>query len=212
MSELPTRTRGRPRHFDEETVLNDLTALFWQKGYRETSTADLVETSGVHKPSLYRTFGTKDELFATILRRYFTKRMEMISQLIDVAGPGIEGIHTFLELMEQDVISGSSQNGCLLVNSSAELCGTTPGFEHFGREYRNALRRQLRTLITKAGPEAGNTDSLTDQRTELFLNFLFGLNLSTRAGADETEIKQVVNAMQATVDTWADTTQPNRIL
>jgi AcrR family transcriptional regulator len=202
MSGMNTRSRGRPRLFDEEAVLDELTALFWRKGYSQTSMADLVDASGVHKSSLYSTFGTKEELFAKILRRYLAGRMDMLSALIERAGPGIDGIHNFLELLRGDVVSGTSQEGCLLVNTSAELHGTAPGFEDFGVEYRQALRERVRGLISQAEPEETTGDSLTDQRTDLFITFLFGLNVATRGGADESEIGRLIDAMHATVDTW----------
>ena len=47
MSETNTRSRGRPRLFDEDAVLDELTELFWRKGYSQTSIADLVDASGV---------------------------------------------------------------------------------------------------------------------------------------------------------------------
>ena len=66
MSGAHARSRGRPRLFDEEAVLDELTGLFWEKGYAQTSMADLVHASGVHKSSLYSTFGSKEELFSKI--------------------------------------------------------------------------------------------------------------------------------------------------
>jgi len=202
MSSMSTRSRGRPRLFDEEAVLDELTALFWQKGYSQTSMADLVDASGVHKSSLYSTFGTKEALFAKILRRYFDSRMDMMSALVDRAGPGIDGIHAFLELLRSDLVSGTSQQGCLLVNTSSELCGTAPGFEHFGVEFRKALRECLRGLISQAEREGAASNSVTGQRTDLFMTFMLGLNLTVRGGADENEIGRVIDAMQATIDTW----------
>jgi len=202
MSSTSTRSRGRPRLFDEEAVLDELTALFWQKGYSQTSMADLVDASGVHKSSLYSTFGTKEELFAKVLQRYLADRMDMFSKLVQQAGPGIDGIHAFLELLRGDLISGTGQQGCLLVNSSTELSGTAPGFEDFGVAFRKALRERLRALIRQAEPKGTATDRVTDQRTDLFMTFMFGLNLTARGGADENEIRRVIDAMQATVDTW----------
>jgi len=202
MSSTSTRSRGRPRLFDEDAVLDELTALFWRKGYSQTSMADLVEASGVHKSSLYSTFGTKEALFAKVLRRYFAGRMDMLSALVDQAGPGIDGIHAFLELLRGNLVSDTGQQGCLLVNTSSELCGTAPGFEDFGVEYRKALRERLRGLIRQAEPEGTASSSVTGQRTDLFMTFMLGLNLTVRGGADENEIGRVIDAMRATVDTW----------
>ena len=202
MSTVNTRSRGRPRLFDEEAVLDELTALFWEKGYSKTSMADLVEASGVHKSSLYSTFGSKDELFSKILRRYLAGRMDAMSALIDEAGPGIEGIHAFLERIRGNIIAGGHREGCLLVNSASELHGSAPGFENFGAEYREALRARIRKLIQQAEPEGAPDSVLTDQRTDLFVTFMAGLNVTVRGGADEHEIGRTIDAMHATVDTW----------
>ena len=202
MSGAHARSRGRPRLFDEEAVLDELTALFWEKGYAQTSMADLVEASGVHKSSLYSTFGSKEELFSKILRRYLAGRMDALSALIEEAGPGIEGIHGFLELIRGNIISGGHREGCLLVNSSSELHGTAPGFENFGAEYRAALRERIRKLIQQAEPEGAPNGVLTDQRTDLFVTFMAGLNVTVRGGADEDEIGRTVDAMHAAVDAW----------
>lgn len=202
MSGVNTRSRGRPRLFDEEAVLDELTALFWEKGYSQTSMADLVEASGVHKSSLYSTFGSKDELFSKILHRYLKGRMEALSALIEEAGPGIEGIHGFLDLIRGNIVSSGNRQGCLLVNSSSELHGSAPGFENFGAEYRAALRERIRKLIQQAEPENVPNSVLTDQRTDLFITFMAGLNVTVRGGADEREIDRTIDAMHATVDTW----------
>ena len=198
MNESDTRKRGRPRSFDEETVLDELTALFWRKGYTQTSIADLVEVSGVHKPSLYRIFGTKEELFAKVLRRYLDARMSMFETFIDSVEPDIEGIHTFLSLLSDDVISGTSQHGCLLVISSVELEGTAPGFDDFGPAYRTALRKHVLKLVTRAG----GTNEVIDQRADLLVTWLMGLDVTTRGASNDAEIDRIINAMHATIDTW----------
>ena len=201
MSGANARSRGRPRLFDEEAVLDELTALFWEKGYSKTSMADLVDATGVHKSSLYSTFGSKEELFSKVLRRYLAGRMDGLSALIEEAGPGIDGIHAFLELIRGNILSGDRQ-GCLLANSSSELHGTAPGFENFGVGYRAALRERIRVLIAQAEPEGAADSQLTDQRTDLFVTFMAGLNVTVRGGADEAEIARTIDAMHATVETW----------
>lgn len=176
--------------------------MFRVKGFGPTSVTDLVETSGVHRPSLYRTFGTKEELFTKILRRYLADRMEMFSALIESAGPRVDGIHRFLDHVREDTVSGAGQQGCLLVTTSTELCGSTPGFENFGIEYRAELRKRLRVLVSQAQPADGADEKLTDQRTDLFVTFLLGLDVTTRGGGDAAEIARAIDAMHSTVDSW----------
>jgi AcrR family transcriptional regulator len=113
------------------------------KGYSQTTVADLAETSGVHKPSLYRTFGTEEELFAKILRRFMKARMEMFAALVEAAGPGVDGIDTFLSMIREDVVSGTSRHGCLLVATSTELGGMSRRARGRRRERRDRTLRSL---------------------------------------------------------------------
>jgi AcrR family transcriptional regulator len=61
---------GRPREFDVEKALELALQVFWRKGYEGASMADLTETMGITKPSLYAAFGNKEELFRKALDRY----------------------------------------------------------------------------------------------------------------------------------------------
>lgn len=199
VSETEARPRGRPRQFDEEAALRRLTALFWRNGYTRTSITDLVEASGVHRPSLYRTFGTKEELFATILRRFFDARVESLRALLDRVTPDVDGIHTFVATLRDDILSDPERRGCLVAASTAELGGTAPGFEGFGTAYRDALRGVYRDLVAHAGGD----DAAIDARAELMVTWSLGLDVSVRAGADDDELDRIFDAMHATVDDWS---------
>lgn len=202
VSGAKNRSRGRPRGYDEEAVWDQLTSVFWANGYTQTTMADLVEATGVHTSSLYATFGTKEELFAKVLRRYLAARMETFATMIQTAGPGVDGIHAFLDAVRADAVSGSGQHGCLLNTTCTELCGTTPSFEDFGLEYRTALRQELRVLIQQAEPENSPNAVVTDQRTDVVFAFLLGVDGITRGGGSEAEVGRLIDALHATVDTW----------
>lgn len=201
MSTTSKAAVGRPRLFDEEAVLAKLSALFWQQGYTQTSMSDIVATSGVHKPSLYRTFGTKDELFAAVLRHYLAERTAMFADLIDQAGPGIDGVHRFLDLFEADAVSERGRDGCLLVMASNELRGNLAGYD-FSAEYRRGMRAQLSVLINQAVPPEETDSPIVQARTDLLTTYLLGLHVIMRSGADADEIHQYLHAMHVTVDTW----------
>jgi TetR/AcrR family transcriptional regulator, transcriptional repressor for nem operon len=58
---------GRPREFDEQGALAAAAEVFRQQGYAATSIDHLVRATGVHRGSLYGTFGSKHGLFIRVL-------------------------------------------------------------------------------------------------------------------------------------------------
>lgn len=63
-------TTGRPRCFCVDGALDKALDVFWRKGYDGTSLSDLTEAMGINRPSLYATYGNKEELFFKVLDRY----------------------------------------------------------------------------------------------------------------------------------------------
>lgn len=61
---------GRPRTFDLDEVLDRAVLVFWSKGFEGASLDDLTEAMGISRPSLYRAFGNKEDLFYKALDRY----------------------------------------------------------------------------------------------------------------------------------------------
>ena len=61
---------ARSKEFDVDEVLLKAMHLFWDQGYENTSMQDLVKGMGIHKRSLYDTFGDKHTLFMKVLDRY----------------------------------------------------------------------------------------------------------------------------------------------
>ena len=60
----------RTKEFDPDEALGRAVEVFWSKGYEATSIKDLQEGMGIRRQSLYDTFGSKRELFLTVLRFY----------------------------------------------------------------------------------------------------------------------------------------------
>ncbi len=58
---------GRHKEFDQEKAVDQALELFWEKGYESTSIQDLCDHLGIHRGSLYDTFGDKHELFLACL-------------------------------------------------------------------------------------------------------------------------------------------------
>ena len=203
--ETGRRGRGRPRTFDEEAVLDSLTALFWQQGYEATSVADIAECTGLNKSSLYNTFGSKQELFDRILDRYITNRVEMLAQIVDEAGDGIAALHAFLEMVRAETETEMGRYGCLAVNSSAELGGDTAEVAEMATKYRSRLFDTIENVIRRAA-DAGELDPTQIQNhTTMLVTFMLGVSVTVRGGADAEAIGRIIDAAHATVDSWAVT-------
>lgn len=63
---------GRPRGFDERTVIAAATRAFTDLGYEATSVDDLLQATGLHRGSLYQAFGSKRGLFLAVLRAHLS--------------------------------------------------------------------------------------------------------------------------------------------
>lgn len=67
-----TKKVGRPRNFLREDALLAAINVFWQKGYDGASMKDLTQGMGINGPSLYSTFGDKQELYLQAIDAYAT--------------------------------------------------------------------------------------------------------------------------------------------
>lgn len=71
---------GRPRSFDEAAAVASAAELFARHGYEGTSVDDLVRGLGIHRGSLYSTFGSKRALYLRVLAGH----------VADLAGAGAD--------------------------------------------------------------------------------------------------------------------------
>ena len=61
---------ARSKEFEENEVLEKAMRLFGDQGYEKTSMSDLIEHMGIHRRSLYDTFGDKHTLFLKAMDRF----------------------------------------------------------------------------------------------------------------------------------------------
>src|SRR5437868_8754755 len=69
-TEITKRSRGRPRGFDAEEVLERVRGVFLAKGFTGASLDELAAAAGLNRPSLYAAFGDKGQLYIATLRFY----------------------------------------------------------------------------------------------------------------------------------------------
>ncbi len=75
-------TRGRPRLFDRDTMIQKALMLFWEHGYEGTSVAQLVEAMGITPPSLYAAFGSKEGLYREAVDLYLSGPGQFVARAL----------------------------------------------------------------------------------------------------------------------------------
>lgn len=82
------KKRGRPKAYDHDTVLEQALEVFWQKGFAATSLDDLVEATGVNRPSLYAGFGDKEALYIKAMEFYQNRLRAQLDGILTCNGQG----------------------------------------------------------------------------------------------------------------------------
>ena len=87
---------GRPRGFDEAEVVRSAVTLFASRAYDGISVDDLVAHLGVHRNSLYKTFGSKRGLYLAALRRHLDDDITPLLSRIGAADSLTEAVNRAL--------------------------------------------------------------------------------------------------------------------
>ena len=151
----------RQREFDKEKALDDAMELFWEKGYAATSISDLTAKMGIQRPSLYATFGDKEELFEAALRRYTNLHASLIRTILQKTTLVKEAFrHLFEELIEEEYKDKVSK-GCFCINTMVELAPHDQKFEVLTREHEMYLSVIFQETLLK-GIKSGELESNLD--------------------------------------------------
>jgi len=188
---------GRKREFDKQNALDAAMKVFWNKGYLGASLTDLTEGMGINKPSMYATFGNKENLFLEATKHYIDHHAKPHVDLLSDSGLDlITRIKNYLTSVVAAQCDATSPKGCyisLCVSEAAADC----------------MPIQARALIDEAGgyalamltefleqdPEA-KALKLNEQAAEkaLFLvSVLHGTAAMARAGKTMTELNPVIS-------------------
>jgi AcrR family transcriptional regulator len=159
------RKRGRPRVLNRETGLEVAANLFWERGYEGTSIADLTAAMGITPPSLYATFGSKEELFRMALNQSISQQNSQRLQLLDAKRPVYETLKLFL----YDVAEGDTQpdkpRGCIVSTAVLQHSEENASVARTTAALREASIQVLKSRFDRAVsegelPEGTDTDTL----------------------------------------------------
>lgn len=189
---------SRSKEFDETEVLDQALELFRARGFKHTSFSDLTEELGVSRQSLYDTYGDKQALYHTALKRYLVRGQERMRRCLGEAGPVREAFANFFRGMI-DAGCESGGRGCMMVNAMVELsphdAETRALAQTHAREIEGLFASRL-AAAQRAGDLSPDRDPVALSR--FFYHTLLGLAVSGRAFGDKESQRQTVHlALQA---------------
>jgi len=182
---------ARPKKFDEAATLQKALLVFWKKGFSGTSMADLVTAMNINAPSLYDTYGDKQQLFLLALRNYQHAQQDWMTELAAQPLPVKEILSTLLKALVEETLSDPDRKGCFMVNTITELANRDDQVLKIAGENDNQIRGILAGLIKK-GQSSGE---ISEQKSpEVLASYLFTSIMGIRVVSAANSDKALLNA------------------
>ncbi len=147
-----------PRAADR--ILETARKLFYRDGIRAIGVDEIVRQAGVTKPSLYRSFASKDELAASYLRAYDLEFWKKFDRSVEAhPGDARAQILDFLTGVGRRTVH-VGYRGCGMTNAAVEYPEPGHPARTVGEANKRELRRRLRQMAADMG--AADADTLGD--------------------------------------------------
>lgn len=165
--------------FDREQKLEQAMQLFWQKGFANTSIADLVQRLGINRFSLYNSFGDKQALYEAALQRYLAKTMQHLQPLMQ-PDAGLAQIEAFLRQFEQR--QQDNPFGCFIQNAVVEYAGTDAMVTAQAQQLFSQVQVALRSALENGQQQGDISLKLSaDDLAALMLVQMQGMRVLSKA-------------------------------
>ncbi|MDF2645039.1 MAG: TetR family transcriptional regulator [Paenibacillus sp.] len=182
---------ARSKEFEVNEVLDKAIQLFWAQGYEKTSMHELVNFMGIHRRSIYDTFGDKHALFMKALERYEAKQTNKMKFLVEKRKPIKELIR---ELLESTLRNEGEPLGCFLVNSGVELGVLDPEVASLVDESYSRAEELLTNLVLE-GQQTGEIKADFEPKviSHYLMNAWLGLRTLVKTTTDQQKLKNIID-------------------
>ncbi|WEX76529.1 TetR/AcrR family transcriptional regulator [Sinorhizobium numidicum] len=188
-------TVGRPRTFDRDSALMEAMRVFWSRGYEGTSIQDLVEAMGVNKPSLYATFGCKEELFREAVELYERTEGLHVTRSLERATSARAAVEEMLRTNAVAYTDAAKPRGCMIVLSSLLGAPENEEVRRFLAENRLNGERSLKQRLQRGIAEGDLPPSAdVDRLAAFYTTVLEGLSIQARDGASPEKLSSIIDA------------------
>jgi AcrR family transcriptional regulator len=190
------RSRGRPRGYDPEEALIEVTNAFWDSGFTGTSLDDLSSATGMNRPSLYGAFGDKRSAYLKTLERYREMGRTVMKEQLASPRPLQEALRGVFARAIEIYLSGKrGARGCYLIGTAATESVRDPKiravFAAGLHELDELMEARLRTAVAQGELK---TDIDPAVLARVLCSIMNSLALRARAGDSRATLESIADA------------------
>jgi AcrR family transcriptional regulator len=188
---------GRPKRAADR-IRDSARELFYRQGIRAVGVDEIVSRAGVTKPSLYRSFPSKDELVADYLRDHGLERLRLFDATIAERPDDPRGqFRLWLKALSRKATK-SDYRGCGNSNAAVEYPDRNHPARKVAAANKKRFRERLRNLAQAIG--AKQPDALGDALL-LVIEGAYGSGQLFGPGGPA---RVLVDAADALIDAYTD--------
>lgn len=184
---------GRPREFDIDQALDCAVRQFWEKGYEGTSLSDLTDAMGITRPSLYATFGNKEQLFLKVIERYSHDHVAYVRDA--VAQSDVADVARYLLRAAADAQTNPDYpHGCLEMHAALVSSADSQPIRQLLIQRRAAARTLLQERLAQAIAEGDlPPDTNAADLARLLFAITQGMAVQAADGATRSELHRLAD-------------------
>lgn len=188
---------GRTRGFDVEEALDLALDLFWQQGYDSTPMQSLCRATGLQPGSVYAAFGSKRDLFVSVVRRYIeTVSAEAIDR-INGAPSGLQGLRAYFDHLVDAMVDGKRARGCLITNSLVEFAARDPELAAMFQVHLARLQTSFAAALARARAEGQLRLGAGPESAGMLVAVVQGMNVLAKSRPGRQALQEVADATLA---------------
>lgn len=174
-----------------EQIVDAANRLFYERGFAQTSFADIAAAVGISRGNFYHHFKTKDEMLEAVIEARLTSTREMLREWDGRSEDPLERVRRFIEI----VITNQSDielYGCPVGTLTSELAK----LDHPFRAHAVGVFELFRTWLREQFVEAGRSADADDLAMHV-LSFSQGAAILSNAFGDRDFVGREVDRVNA---------------
>jgi len=186
-------------HFDVNEALDQMLKLFWQQGFKATTTKQLAKSAGLSEGSLFNTFGSKREVYIQSLQRY-REHSQFLFELIEKDESPIRGFRKYWDAIAARAADKSRVNGCMITNATIELSQDSKVsvfVDSIHSDNEKFFKKQLDRAV-KLGELNVGTD--TKALAQFLQHSVQGIRVLSRINPSKQKMGNIVNTAMSVLD------------